>query len=43
MGVRFREVTMLTFFSESVERGPYESAMIYVPVSTWSDGTPAPK
>jgi hypothetical protein len=28
--------------TQSADRGPYESAMIYVPVSTWSDGTPAP-
>lgn len=27
--------------TQSADRGPYESAMIYVPVSTWSDGTPA--
>jgi len=27
---------------QSDDRGPYESAMIYVPVSAWSDGTSAP-
>ena len=28
--------------TQSSDRGPYESAMIYVPVPTWSDGSPAP-
>lgn len=28
--------------TESADRGPYESAMIYIPVSFWSDGSPAP-
>ena len=28
--------------TESKDRGPNESAMIYVPVPTWSDGSPAP-
>ena len=27
----------------SSDRGPYESAMIYVPVPAWSDGSPAPR
>jgi hypothetical protein len=29
--------------TESADRGLYGSAMIYVPVSTWSDGSPAPR
>jgi hypothetical protein len=29
--------------TQSRTRGLYESAMVYVPVSNWSDGTPAPR
>jgi hypothetical protein len=27
----------------TADRGPYESAMVYVPLTKWSDGSPAPR
>lgn len=29
--------------TSTADRGPHESAMVYVPLAKWSDGSPAPK